>query len=188
MVRVNITECEMDVYSCDHLMKSKEKLPAIYSGKFGKIINQVASINFGMVYQNAFTPSQWKSIQKREFKNPDIKYFFFLNGYLYIPILKASEESPEEIRISAAFRDRFEVFKFKQRLGTCEDCKKENPCPKLLDFQIVMPDFLEDDIKGKVVIDLANVYLKVVPSEAENLNPNDKNSQRQIQNRKIDKS
>src|SRR6185437_2136245 len=126
---------------------SKEPLPAIYTSKFGPIINQVASINFGTIYQDAFTPRQWKAIQKREFINKDIKYFFFIGNQLYIPIMKGSEVSPEEIRISAMFKDRWEVDQYKQLVGVCEECNKNDYCKKLLDYEIVIPDYLENDIE-----------------------------------------
>ncbi len=187
MKEVPVSEC-LEIFNCFKLMRSTEPLPAIYSGKFGKIINQVASMNFATIYQNANTPRQYIAITKREFKNRDLRYYFFLNGFLYIPILKASEASPEEIRISAMFVDRFDVFQFEKKVGTCEECKKENPCPKLLDFDIVQPDFLQDDIEDKLIISLANVYLKVIPDSNPDLNSVDKTGQRILQNRKIDKS
>lgn len=186
MIKVSVTDCDLgDVFNCSYLMRTKEPLPPIYTSKFGPIINQVASINFGTIYQNAFTPRQWKAIQQREFQDKSLRYFFFLGNHLYIPILKASEISPEEIRLSAMFKDRFQVDKYRQLVGTCEGCKKDNPCKRLLDYEIVIPDYLELDIEDKLVLDLANVYLKVISDSNPDLNNTDKNNQRNIQNRKL---
>ncbi len=183
MEPVPITTCQLDIYTCEKLMRSKYPLPNIYTSKFGAIVPEVMSINFGMEYTNCFTPKQYKVIRKREFDDHNLRYFYVLNNFLYIPVRKASEISPEQIRMLALFRDRFEVYKFKQLIGACEECGKQEPCRKLLDFEMVLPDFLEDDVKTKLVTDLANVYLKVVPDEYPNLEKNDKSNQRDLQNK-----
>lgn len=189
MQEVPVTTCDLgDTYNCERLMRSKLPLPNIYTSKFGDIVPEVMSINFGQEYTNCFTPKQYKAISKREFQDPKLRYFYILNNFLYIPIRKASERSPEQIRILALFRDRYEVYKFVQAIGGCPECTPQEPCKKLLDFEMVLPDFLEDDVKGKVTQDLANVYLKIVPDEYPNLEGVSKNNQKDLQDRKITNS
>jgi len=175
MEEVPVTTCDLDTRICQKLMKSTLKLPAIYSSKFGPMIKQAMSINFGNQYSFIGSPSQWKSIQKRKYQDPDKKYFFFIGDYIYIPIKNAAEPSPEVIRLEIYPQDMFEVNEFKKKINTsnCKDCSNQvDNCPKLLDYELVIPYFLEDDVKKEVVNQLAQVNLKVRTDDSPNLASN----------------
>lgn len=185
MILVNITECDLGTNLCSKLMRSKFKIPEIHSGKFGAIIKQVASLTFGQIYVDCYSPQQWKNIQKREFKSNEIKYFYFLNGFIYIPIANASERSPENIRIEALFKDKFEVYKFQQQIVGCDECEQNlESCKKPLDFEVVIPYGLEDDIKKEFINQMAGVYLKITPDTYPNISSNDKTNERDLNNKK----
>jgi len=183
MIEVDSTVCGIGVYDCNRMMRSKEPLPAIHMSKFGPLVTEIMSVNFGTTYKNANTPRQWKAIQKREFKD-DTKYYFFIENHLFIPLIKASEPSPEEIRILAMFKDKWEVEQYKMKVGTCEECKKTNSCKRPLDFPIVIPSYLEDDVEAKLMTDLANAYLKIIPDSMPDMDNSSKNNSRIIQQQK----
>lgn len=158
-------------------MRSKDRLPAIYSSNKGAMIKQVLSIDFGTDYTNCFTPKAWKNIQNRQDKRG--RYCFFLDGYLYIPIPKGKDESsPERVRIEAYFMDKYEVDKYIQISNSCPECKDE--CKKLLDYEMVLPYYLQDDVKKELVNQILNsvrrVPLDTYPDNSENNKTTPQNS------------
>lgn len=178
MIEVPITDCNIGVNQCDRLMRSKFKLPEMYESKFGGIIKQVMSLNLGTEYVNIFSPKQWLAASKREYGNT--RYFFFIDGYLYIPVKKLSLGSPDNIRIEAYFKDKWEVAQFIYQVNnSCEECKlPTDPCKSPLDYEIVIPTFLEDDVNQYILQKLSGTYLKIVEDEYPNLSSNDKTNQR----------
>lgn len=181
-IEVDVTECNLGVDRCQKLMRSKYPLPAMYESKFGGIIKQVLSLNLQTEYTNIFSPKQWIATTKREFGNQ--RYFFFINNYLYIPVKKASEGSPEIVRIEAYFKDKFEVAQLLNKINeSCEDCKANTEvCKKRLEYEMVIPTHLENDVKNFVITSLANTYLKIPTDTYPNINSNDVTNQRDLQN------
>lgn len=187
MEEVSPSTCNIPVNLCQKLMKSKYQLPQLYSSKFGPIIKQVMSLNFGTEYYPCFSPKDWKNIANREFQGK--RYYFFLNGYLYIPLKNSQvEASPNLIRIEGYFVDKFEVNKFiKDKINSnCSDCTQSiDKCKKYLDYEFVSPYFLKDDIKKELLNQLAQIYLKVQKDEYGNMNQTDKLGQRDKQNEQL---
>ena len=73
------------IYSGCYFKRSKEKLPSILDGVFGPIIRTVSSID-GTVELFRTDPGTWSSMTKTTtFKYNRSIYFWYLNGYLYIP-------------------------------------------------------------------------------------------------------
>lgn len=177
MEEVPVTECNLGVYQCQKLMKSKYRLPEIYESKFGAIIRQVMSLNLNVEYTNIYSPKQWLATTKREFGKE--RYYFFIDGYLYIPIRKLSEGSPEQIRIEAYFKDKYHVAQFIDLInGSCEDCKtKIDKCKKQVEYEMVIPTGLQNDVKGYVLQQLAGIYVKIVPDNLPNSNTIEKTNQ-----------
>lgn len=176
---VSAIQCNLDVRDCSKLMKSTRKLPDTYTASYGDILQFVSSPNLEK-FINFSTPRTWASLQKREFKDKTQYYYFFIDGYFYIPIPKNQEIAIEEIRLQGYFKDKYEVYLFNKELENCKTCKDE--CPKLLDFQFVCPFYLENDVKKELLNKLTKIYKSLVQDEYPNMNSNDKNSQRDIQN------
>lgn len=179
MISVPVTSCgDID---CQRLMRSKDRLPAIYSSKFGPIIKSVISLNAGTIYFPAQSLQQWNAKNKRPFKKD--KYYVFIDGYLYIPIPKGEFESPEQVRLEAYFKDKAAVDKFIKSMNTlnsnCKDCKN---CNKFLDYEMVIPFYLETSVKNQVLNDLRNTYLQINQDSYPNNNQEDKTNQRDLQN------
>jgi hypothetical protein len=182
MTEVPVTECsDIDVKICQKLMKSVDVIPDTYSFIYGNIIKTVSSVNY-MNFYDPTTPRQWAAIQKRQYKDKNKHYYFFVNGYIYIPIPKGSIFGVEEIRMEAYFKDKYDVYQFNLKHGNCESCKNE--CPKALDFDFVIPFYLENDVKKELLNRLSNIYLKVNPDSYPDLNQNPANhtNQRDLQN------
>ena len=182
---IDVIECaEVDVRMCEKLMKSKQRLPDTYSSTFGNIIKHVASINFSSFY-DPVTPRQWNSIQKRPYKDPNKYYYFFLDGYIYIPIPKKQVFAVEAIRVDAYFISKYEVDQFNIANPECKDCSK-NRCKSPLDYDLVVPNYLINDVKKELLNRLGNMFLRNQLDNYPNMNDSqtDKNNQRDLQNTK----
>jgi len=168
---VPIISCSgIDVRLCDKMMKSTRKLPDVFSTPFGGIFKTVASPNLSE-FMIGKTPREWCNIQKREVKDKTKYYYFFIDGYFYIPIPKGQDLAIEEIRIEGYFKDKYEVYLFNQQ--GCQDCKET--CPKPLDFEFVAPFYLVDNIKKELLDRFMRTYERIQPDTYPNQNSNEKN-------------
>jgi hypothetical protein len=74
-----------DIQSGVKIKRSKEKLPSILEGSNGPLLRTVASID-GSVEVFRTTPQLYTSLQKTSgFKYNNKKYYWLLDGYLFIP-------------------------------------------------------------------------------------------------------
>lgn len=171
MEEVPVTQCDLDMMICEKLMRSRCRIPDIYSMKNRKLIRSVSSVDFSNFYEPT-TPKGWRNIQNRRDKS-DKKYFFWIDGYIYIPVAKKdSMSSPEQIRIEAYFQKPWEV----DIMGDCS-CNKNSDCVKPLDYNFICPNYLLNDVKQETVKQISQVYLKIQSDANPNLNQIDKNQQ-----------
>lgn len=170
--------CEVDVYTCEKLMKSKYALPITFTSSFGNIIEYVSSPNLGAFYDPT-SPRSWKAIQKRKDKDKRKKYYFIIDNYLYIPIPKGETEAPELVNIKAWFT---EPWKVKELINIIE-CKVPN-CVNLYEMNMPIPEYLYNDVSKEMFNQLRSIYLQVVPDDYPNLNSSDKTNQRDLNNGK----
>ena len=171
MQEVPVTQCDLDTMICAKLMRSKCRIPDTYSMKNRKLIRTVASVNFSNFYEPT-TPKGWRSIQKRRDKS-NKKYFFWIDGYIFIPVAKGDAiSSPDQIRIEAYFQKPWEV----DSMNGCS-CNKNTECVKPLDYNFVCPNYLLNAVKLETTKQLAQVYLKVQQDTNPDLNQNNKNQQ-----------
>jgi hypothetical protein len=130
------------VYSGCYFKRSKEKLPAILDGMFGPIIRTVSSID-GTIELFRTDPGTWVSMTKTTtFKYNRSIYFWYLNGYIYIPNVDW-----EAIRLEAIFE------------GTVETCESD-PCEIKQDQQFALPEYLFSEVEQFVLQELT-MTLKV---------------------------
>lgn len=147
MIEVPLMECGgVDVNLCEKMMRSKYHLPDTFTGYNGNIIKHVASVNFGQIYEPLRGIRLWNDVQKREVKKKNQKYYVFINQHLYIPIPKGEQSAPQQIRMEAYFKNKWEVEEYKS-LG-CKDCKK---CISVLDSEFVCPEFLLNAVVKETV-------------------------------------
>lgn len=175
---VPITECpDLNIQICQKLMRTVNKIPQTYSSKLGNFIKYVASEDFTQFYDPKI-PREWKALQKREFKDPDKKYYFFINNYIYIPIPKGQIGSPDSVRLEALFINPWEADILNKK--DCHTCKPE--CKKPLDYELVCPVYMVNDVKRELLNQLAGIYLKTKKDNYSNLNDVDITNQRDLNN------
>jgi len=127
------------VYSGCYFKRTKEKLPTIFDGMFGPIIRTVSSID-GSIEMFRTDPGTWVSITKSTtFKYNKRPYFWYLNGYLYVPNVDW-----DAIRIEAIFEGDTSAY-------TCDD---DDNCLVRQDQALPFPEYLFSEIEQFVVKEL----------------------------------
>lgn len=126
----------MGVYSECYFKRSKEKLPTILDGMFGPLIRTVSSID-GTIEMFRTEPGTWASITKSTtFKYNKRPYFWYLNGYLYVPNVDW-----DAVRIEAIFDGQ---------LDTCDN----DPCLIRQEDPFVLPEYLFSEVEQYVIKEL----------------------------------
>lgn len=117
------------VYSGCYFKRSKEKLPSILDGMFGPIIRTTSSID-GSIELFRTDPGTWVSMTKTTtFKYNKNIYFWYLNGYIYIPNVDW-----EAVRMEAIFE------------GKVETCDTDS-CELKQDEQFALPEYLFSEVE-----------------------------------------
>ena len=185
LTEVPVSTCtDVDANLCQKLMKSINRLPDTYSYSYGDIIKSVGSVNMSNFY-DPVTPRQWNSIQKREYVNKNKYYYFFRDGYLFIPIPNKSVLAVEDVIVEAYFKDQYECYLFNNEVDNCQYCPptQNNDCAKPLDFEFVCPYYLENAVKNELNQKLAKIFRAIKESTNPDLS-GDINNQRLLQNDK----
>ena len=129
----------MGVYSGCYFKRTKNKLPDIFDGLFGPIIRTVSSIDSSIELYRT-DPGTWTSITKSTtFKYNKRPYFWYLNGYLYVPNVDW-----DAIRIEAVFDGDISEFQ----------CEEDLKCLIRQDQQLPFPEYLFSEIEQMVVKEL----------------------------------
>ena len=124
------------VYSGCYFKRSKEKLPTIFDGAMGPIIRTVSSIDGGIEMFRT-DPGTWVSITRSTtFKYNKRPYFWYLNGYLYVPNVDW-----DAIRVEAVFE------------GKVESCDTD-PCLIRQDDPLPFPEYLFSEVEQFVIKEL----------------------------------
>ncbi len=126
----------MGIYSGCYFKRTKDKLPDIFDGLFGPIIRTVSSIDSSIeVYRT--DPGTWTSIAKSTtFKYNKRPYFWYLNGYLYLPNVDW-----DAIRVEAVFDDDISPYQ----------CDEDLKCQIRQDQALPFPEYLFSEIEQMVV-------------------------------------
>ena len=123
----------LGIYSECYFKRSKDKLPSILDGMFGPIIRTVSSIDGGIEMFRT-DPGTWVSIIKSTtFKYNTRKYFWYLNGYLYVPNVPW-----DAIRVEAIFENNTQ---------TCDS----DPCMIMQDQPLNIPEYLFSEVEQFVI-------------------------------------
>lgn len=125
------------VYSGCYFKRTKDKLPSILDGMFGPIIRTVSSID-GTIEMYRTDPGTWVSITKSStFKYNKRPYFWYLNGYLYVPNVDW-----DAIRIEAIFD------------GKVLTCETIGDCAIKQDEPFYLPEYLFSEVEQFVIKEL----------------------------------
>lgn len=128
------------VYSECYIKRTKEKLPTIFDGMFGPIIRTTSSID-GSIELFRTEPGTYTSMTKTTtFKYNNKQYFWYLNGYLYLPNMMW-----DAIKVEAIFEGNKGDF-------LCDD--KES-CQLKQDQQLPIPEYLFSEVEQFVIKELS---------------------------------
>lgn len=152
---------DIAIPKCDRVMKSKLQLPAIYTTRYGYLLN-ISSVNYGREYTQ-ITPREYAAIKNRRYKDPNKRYFWIYNGYLIIP-----DAMIETVVLRAVFCDKAQGL----RLDACT----EPGCIMLLDQEFTVPGHLLDDVKNATVQKILASRKQIQPDEYPNLDSLEKKS------------
>lgn len=136
------------VYSECFIKRSKEKLPTIFDGAFGPIMRTVSSID-GETKMFRTEPGIYVSMTKTSsYKYNKSVYFWYLNGYLYIPNVEW-----DAIKVEAIFEgDKGDFL-----------CDPADSCKLKQDNQLAFPEYLFSEIEQLVLKDFS-ITMQVPPN------------------------
>lgn len=143
--------CCISIDRCKSFMRSKHKLPTIYTYKGGPLIREVMSIDGTFTYQGT-TPLGYKRILDREFKDKSLRYYWFENEHLVIP-----DSEVNVVRLTAYFRDV-------SKLSSINSCNEDenNKCINPLEEEFQCPSHLLSTVKTETINNLFHYYKRNV--------------------------
>lgn len=155
--------CNVNIPNCTKVMRSKEKLPALYTTRAGYLIN-VMSVDY-MTSYTMTSAEQYKYTQSREFIDPRKRYCWIENEYLIIP-----DSNVEIVTAKGIFVNKQEALKL-------DNCYKANgACSRLLDEDFPAPPYLIKDIREATANDILGKNRQIPKDEQQNLNSNEKST------------
>jgi len=114
------------------IMRTKYKIPGVMEGAFGPIIRTVSSIDGSQLVYRTYPTIYTRLTKTSGFKYNKSKYYWYLNGYLYIP-----NAMWEGVSITALFEENISVY-------SCDD---EDDCTIAQERQMPVPDYLFAEIE-----------------------------------------
>lgn len=136
LVEVDKVEACCDVRSGCTIFRTKDKLPGVMEGSQGPLIRSVSSIDSSIEAYRT-TPSLYTSMTKTSaFKYNKNKYYWYMNGYVYIPNVEW-----DSVLIEGIFDSDLSGY-------TCDD-----PCTQVQDQPINIPPELFAEIEQQVIND-----------------------------------
>lgn len=133
MEEVPFIQCNIDIEDGRRMMRSKERLPAVYTTNYGALLN-VSTLDGTILKETTF--EKLKDDSTRRFKIKE-NYFILSDGYLFVPDLYV-----EALRLSGFFKDE-DYLNF-------GSCKHATSCISPLDQEFNCPDYLVKVVKETV--------------------------------------
>jgi len=134
------------------IKRTKEKLPDMVEGYWGPLIRTVSSIDSSIELQPT-QPGTYTSMTKTtSFRYNKKKYFWFLNGYLYLP-----DMDWDAIRVEAVFDDDISDWL----------CETKDQCVVRHEQEINIPEALFAEIEQQVLITMGTA-LRIPPEDSDN--------------------
>jgi hypothetical protein len=140
-------------------MRSVVPVPDCFTTYTGLAL-RVTTIQPSNKHFKEITASNYNNIMAREFHDPNEVYFWLEYEHLVFP-----EVHYRAVRLDGMFVNPLEVKKLN---GTAL------PCERMLDQNFLAPDYLWDDIRNAVVIDILKEYVTAKPDEVPDMNENNK--------------
>lgn len=140
------------VYSGCYFKRTKDKLPQLFDGMFGPLLRSVTSID-GSIELFRTEPGTFSALSKSTvFKYNKKKYFWYLNGYLYLPNVDW-----DAIRVEG-------IFEGDQSDFLCPT--DENQCQLKQDMKLPFPEYLFSEIEQFVLQELT-MSMKIPQDEGD---------------------
>ena len=134
------------------IKRTKYKMPNMMEGYWGPLIRTVSSID-GSRELKATHPGTYTSLTKTtSFRYNKTKYFWFLDGYLYLPDLEW-----DAIKVEAVFDDDISSWL----------CESEDECQPRYKHKINIPESLFAEIEQQVLAVMANT-LRIPAEDSDN--------------------
>lgn len=158
MQSIDAIYCDIfEFKTCNHLMRSIEKLPEGVFGKNGSGIVSVSNIDNSEFY-SYLDPRSFAANSKRKYVKKDKGIFYTDGNYLYLP-----NSNTELVNISMIATDLTDL----PRVSTCS---KEDSCQNIWDLGFVCPDRFLDLVVKDTINEVASVWRSSVQDENPNLN------------------
>jgi activator of HSP90 ATPase len=120
-------------------MRTREKIPLPFEGSYGPFIRTVSSID-GSTEVYRTQPAAYVSMTKTTaFKYNKQKYYWYMNGYLYLPNVEW-----DAVQLEGIFQDDISIF----------TCNPENVCKVRQTDILPIPDDLFAEVEKQVLGDL----------------------------------
>jgi hypothetical protein len=131
------------MYTNCKIKRTKERLPAFLEGYFGPLISGVMSLDGSEVFVPT-DPKTWVAMtHSKTFKYNKTKYYWYLDGYLYLPNIEW-----EAIRVDGIFEDDVTGF----------NCDTNDDCTLRQDQPFNVPDYLHGELETFVMKDFGMAY------------------------------
>lgn len=136
------------------IKRTKHRLPKIFDGYYGPLIRTVSSLDHSEICTST-SMAIWEQMNKQKtFKYNKHKYYWHLDGYLYLPNVEW-----EAIRVEALFEDDISSF----------NCDPEDDCLYRQDATVGIPEYMFSDIEALVIRDLS-LQLQIPSDQSHDLN------------------
>jgi hypothetical protein len=156
LIEVDRIECGCGSITSDcYFMRTEQKLPEILEGAFGPIIRTVSSVD---ISQKAYRvqPTTFQAMaNSTNYKYNKNKYFWILNGYMYMPNVEW-----ESVRVEAMWQDDISYLK----------CDEKDQCRIRQEQPSNIPDYLYAEIEQSVLNELG--FTLKIPGETTQDNQN----------------
>jgi hypothetical protein len=137
------------------IKRTKEKLPSIVENSYGVIIRWVGSLDGSSEVKHITSNAFQRKLKKKTAKFNKEKYYWFSNGYLYLPNVEW-----DAIKVDAYFDEDIN-----------NDCDEDENCKSKLDEIFRIPEYLVSSMDQLVYQDLS-VHVQLPYDEALNDNEN----------------
>lgn len=156
LIEVDKIEAEcVGVYSGCTFMRTKDKLPKMIEGYWGPLIRSVTSIDGSTSLQPTY-PSTFVSMSKTStFRYNTTKYFWYLNGYIYVPNVTWNA-----IKLEGVFDSDISEW-------LCDE-----KCIPRYEQQMNIPEAMFAEIEQQVLSTMMNTFRLPSEDSDNKLNPN----------------
>jgi hypothetical protein len=149
LIDVSAVEAQCRCVTSDcRFKRTKDKLPKVMDGYTGPLIRTVTSLDNSQEVLQTSSRSWEQMARSKNFKYNKHKYYWHLDGHLYLPNVDW-----DAIRIEGLFEE--DISKY--------NCDDSDECKFRQDQPLPVPDYLYAEIEGNVIKELGSIM--TIPSD-----------------------